>query len=106
MTPEERELLDKLVLPLEWDIFPASGPPAYYSNFKEFRYHYGVDYEGIFYSQTTDGEFEHLSLEEARAACRTHQLEQVREIFGDKGMEKLLIWKEMHDEYLKDYGEW
>ncbi len=100
MTPEERELLDKLVQPLEW-VRGGFIPKKIYKEMVFPPFHvcaldYEVKFRGKFWYAERFGEIHNdyfNTIEEAKAACRTHQLEQVRKIFGDEGMAEL---REMH----------
>ncbi len=97
MTPKEYTLLDRIVSKLEWVQDEAAYPEVYNSNEWIFDALYTITsslnngYSCWFRGKPVGKGI--TKFEEAKDACRTHQLEQVRKIFGDEGMAEL---REMH----------
>ncbi len=105
MTPEEREVLERLAPKLEW--CKSNDPYNVVIDYNTGRIKYTVQ-------PNRDGTIDafdhkrfmtsHSTFEEAKAACRTHQLEQVRKIFGDEGMAELLEMFDLYQYVATDMG--
>ncbi len=96
MTPEEREVLEWLVPKMIWEETPVDNPFMWKSSGQKIITYVKNKYEvsprwGEIFSEFYD------NLDHAKEACRTHQLEQVRKIFGDVGMAKLMEMKFDHE---------
>lgn len=101
MTPEERELLEKLVMPFKW--VDKSGHLDEYA-IRHDTFDCGAFYviKAVRHNDLICGARKrHQTVEQAKECCRTNHLEQVREILGDTGMAKLMGMKEALQDIVK-----
>ncbi len=99
MTPEERACLESIVKSLDWRI-----GSNVLGNYCLDRTGYQITYFDESPNEYYFGKKSYKTLDDAKAACRTHQLEQVRKIFGDEGMAELLEMFDLYQYVATDMG--